>query len=156
SRPTVLDYGCGYGAYAEHLKRHDIEVNFTGYDLVKDSIQMAKEKNPNGNWISALPEGEMWDYVLASGIFNTLAETSREDWESYIFQTLSELHSLSNKAFGCNFLTDYSDKDKMRPDLYYADPAKILSYCLKKFGRTVTLIHDYPLYEFTILVRSTK
>jgi hypothetical protein len=41
----------------------------------------------------------------------------------------------------------------MRPDLYYADPLFLFDYCKTKFSTLVSLIHDYPLYEFTILVR---
>jgi hypothetical protein len=41
----------------------------------------------------------------------------------------------------------------MRDDLYYADPLFFFDYCKTRFSRFVTLIHDYPLYEFTILVR---
>jgi hypothetical protein len=26
-------------------------------------------------------------------------------------------------------------------------------YCMNRFSRAVALIHDYPLYEFTVLVR---
>jgi hypothetical protein len=41
----------------------------------------------------------------------------------------------------------------MRADLYYADPAFYVDQCLSRFSRHVTLLHDYPLYEFTVLVR---
>ena len=40
-----------------------------------------------------------------------------------------------------------------RPNLYYADPAEMLSYCLTRFGRSVALLQDYGLWEFTVLVR---
>jgi hypothetical protein len=41
----------------------------------------------------------------------------------------------------------------MRPDLYYADPRAIFDHCKRTFSRWVALLHDYGLYEFTILVR---
>jgi len=37
--------------------------------------------------------------------------------------------------------------------LYYADPIFLFEHCRRTFSRFVSLIHDYPLYEFTILVR---
>jgi hypothetical protein len=41
----------------------------------------------------------------------------------------------------------------MREDLYYADPARLFDHCKTRFARNVTLLHDYGLYEFTMLVR---
>jgi len=41
----------------------------------------------------------------------------------------------------------------MREDLYYADPCFIFDYCKRNFSRNVALLHDYELYEFTIIVR---
>jgi hypothetical protein len=44
----------------------------------------------------------------------------------------------------------------MRPDLFYADPAEVFEYCRKRYSRSVALLHDYPLYEFCILVRKQR
>jgi hypothetical protein len=61
---------------------------------------------------------------------------------------------LSRRGFAFNVLTKYSDPERMRPDLYYADPLFLFNYCKKSF-KSVALLHDYPLYEFTILVKAT-
>jgi len=50
-------------------------------------------------------------------------------------------------------LTKYSDREYMKEYLYYADPLFIFDYCKRNFSKKVALIHDYELYEFTILVR---
>ena len=59
----------------------------------------------------------------------------------------------SAKGFACNFLTSYADAPMMRGDLFYADPSEVLRHCLGRFGRHAAVLHDYPLYEFTIMVR---
>ena len=41
----------------------------------------------------------------------------------------------------------------MRPDLYYADPCRLFDLCKRRYAKNVALLHDYGLYEFTILVR---
>ena len=41
----------------------------------------------------------------------------------------------------------------MRPDLYYPDPGAVFDRCMRRYSRHVALLHDYGLYEFTILVR---
>jgi hypothetical protein len=63
------------------------------------------------------------------------------------------MNALSRKGFSVNFLTKYSDPERMRPDLYYADPCLIFDYCKTHFSKNVALLHDYNLYDFTVLVR---
>lgn len=48
-------------------------------------------------------------------------------------------------------LTKYSDKEYLRDNLYYGDPMFIFDYC--GTFKNVALLHDYGLYEFTIIVR---
>ena len=50
-------------------------------------------------------------------------------------------------------LTSYSDADKKRDELHYADPCAIFDLCKRKYSRNVALYHDYSLYDFTIVVR---
>ena len=92
-------------------------------------------------------------FTVASGIFNVRGRTSDADWWDYIVRTLDDLAALSSVGFSCNFLTSHSDEDRKRPDLYYADPSELLRFCLDRYPRRVAVIHDYPLYEFTLLVR---
>jgi hypothetical protein len=63
------------------------------------------------------------------------------------------MNSLSRAGFAFNALTKYSDAEFMRPDLYYADPLFLFDHCKCRYSKFVALLHDYPLYEFTILVR---
>ena len=63
------------------------------------------------------------------------------------------MNQKSNKGFAFNCLTSYSDRDKMRNDLYYADPSFLFDYCKKKYSKNVAILHDYDLYEFTVLIR---
>jgi len=41
----------------------------------------------------------------------------------------------------------------MRPDLHYADPCVLFDRCKRRHSPRVALLHDYGLWEFTILVR---
>ena len=66
---------------------------------------------------------------------------------------LDEFNRLSRRGFSSNFLTKYSDAEKMRPDLYYADPLFLFDQCKRNFSRNVALLHDYRLYDFTLVIR---
>ncbi len=66
---------------------------------------------------------------------------------------LEKFNSLCRKGFSCNFLTKYSDANRMRSDLYYADPCFLFDYCKRHFSKNIALLHDYQLYDFTLIVR---
>ena len=74
-------------------------------------------------------------------------------WEAYVFETLRWLWARSRRGLAFNLLTAYSDTDRMRDYLYYPEPVKVFDFCMSNLSRNVALLHDYPLYEFTILVR---
>jgi hypothetical protein len=93
------------------------------------------------------------DYAVASGVLNVKQQAGDAEWASYVREIIADLAALGGRGFGFNALTLYSDADKRRPDLYYADPLELFDHCKRTYSRFVTLLHDYPLYEFTILVR---
>jgi len=153
---SLLDYGCGYGALADYLESKGLEADYYGYDILESAIDTARQVHAKKNRRafftdkSALPA---CDYTVASGIFNFRGEQSFEDWTEYVLGVLHEFNQLSQRGFSSNFLTKYSDADKMRPDLYYADPLFLFDYCKRNFSKNVALLHDYRLYDFTLIVR---
>jgi hypothetical protein len=98
-------------------------------------------------------ELEPTDFTVASGIFNVRLDVPDDEWRAYIEATLETLAGLSLRGFAFNMLTSYSDADKMRPDLYYGDPSSFFDLCKRRYSRDVALLHDYGLYEFTMIVR---
>ena len=76
-----------------------------------------------------------------------------EDWKEYVLGVLDKIDAASRRGFSFNALTRYSDKEYMKDNLYYSDPCFFFDYCKNKFSKQVALLHDYPLYEFSILVR---
>ena len=102
--------------------------------------------------LSSQPDGAA-DYGVASGIFNVRLGRSDAEWRAYLEATLDNLDRTSRLGFSFNCLTSYSDAEKMRDYLYYADPCALFDLCKRRYSRNVALLHDYGLYEFTILVR---
>lgn len=152
---TILDYGCGYGALFDYLKARKRKPLFTGFDSSNKMISQARRSHPEPHikWTSDFADLTKYDYVVASGIFNVRLEYSVEEWSRYVREIIDHFDVLSLKGFSFNALTSYSDKEFMRDDLYYADPCELFDFCKRNFSRWVSLIHDYPLYEFTLLVR---
>jgi cyclopropane fatty-acyl-phospholipid synthase-like methyltransferase len=153
---TINDFGCGYGALVDYLVAGGFPFRYCGFDISVPMIAKAEESHRSTKqtaFVSHEAELSQVDYTVASGVFNVKFDTPTGEWEKYFLNTLEKINSLSSIGFAFNVLTKYSDPEFMRPDLYYADPLFFFDYCKRKFSRFVALLHDYPLYEFTILVR---
>jgi SAM-dependent methyltransferase len=157
ARPLdINDYGCGYGALATFLAEAGQPFDYCGYDAAAEMIAAARQHvgaDARCRFTSDRAAVTARAYTVASGIFNVRGQTPDTDWWDYIVRTIDDLAALSTVAFSCNFLTSHSDRERQRDYLYYSDPARVLEHCLSRFPRRVSIRHDYPLYEFTVLVR---
>jgi SAM-dependent methyltransferase len=153
---TINDLGCGYGALNDFLIKKFEEYSYAGIDVSANMIQVAEQRYKDKFQVRFLLGSEpdkIADYGIASGIFNVRMGRSDDEWLTYLEATLDVLDETSRLGFAFNCLTSYSDKDKMRDYLYYADPCILFDLCKRRYSRNVALLHDYGLYEFTILVR---
>lgn len=155
---SVIDYGCGYGAMFEFLQRRGWQFDYYGVDLIEKMVVAGRAKYenfPNAHFTRDEKELAIADYLVAAGIFNIKLDAPYDDWQKFICKTLRRMNELCSKGFSFNMLTKYSDVDRMaqRPDLFYGDPLFFFDFCKCEFSRNVALLHDYGLYDFTILVR---
>jgi len=137
------------------MKKRFDGFSYTGYDISQAMITEARKlhKQDGAHWATELKKEDPYDFVFASGIFNVKLDSDDKTWEKYMVNTLDTINEHAVKGFSFNVLTRYSDKELMRDNLYYADPAFLFDYCKCNFSRHVALLHDYPLYEFTIVVK---
>jgi SAM-dependent methyltransferase len=153
---SLLDYGSGFGTLYDFLRRLGHQPSYIGYDFVPDMVAQGRQTHPDdpncrfsGDSAALGPV----NYAVASGTFNIRLEVSEADWRDYILRILTQMHELTDKGFAFNLLTSYSDPEYMKSHLYYADPCFFFDYCKRHFSKSVALLHDYGLYDFTILVR---
>lgn len=153
---SVLDLGCGYGAMLEFLRGQGFSGAYRGLDVAPEMVAAAAARYGDDAAASfavgRLSEGAA-DYVLASGIFNVRQRTGEAAWRDYVEATLGDMDRASRRGFAFNCLTSYSDPERMRADLYYGDPSHYFDLCKRRYSREVALLHDYGLWEFTIIVR---
>jgi len=153
---SLNDYGCGYGALVQCMTEKNLKFIYTGFDIATPMIAKAKELYEGRDDCKFFTDEfslTVADYTVASGVFNVRLQVSDQEWEKYVLHTVGTLANLSSKGFAFNMLTKYSDPDRKRTDLYYADPQFMFDYCKRELSRFVSLLHDYPLFEFTILVK---
>ena len=158
---SILDYGCGYGALIEALGELGRPFRYVGFDLSEEMLSRARRLHGEAASESAMScefttneeELEPCDYVVASGVLNVKLDAPLSEWKEYVLETLDALQRLSLRGFAFNALTSYSDPELMRDDLFYADPGWLFDHCKRTYSGQVALLHDYGLYEFTVLVR---
>ncbi|MEA2338262.1 MAG: hypothetical protein QOE82_2269 [Thermoanaerobaculia bacterium] len=153
---TVIDYGCGYGGFLQYLRAKGFDGDYWGYDLCKPMVKAALSEfsgDPHAHFTSERTELPKADYCVASGIFSVKLAADEAAWHDHMIATINEMAALATRGIAFNALTSYSDPDKLRHDLYYADPLQLFDYCKRNLSRRVALLHDYKLYDFTIVVR---
>lgn len=155
---SVNDLGCGTGGFADFLNQRYKSVMYIGYDMLEEMIELARqrhhEQNVSFRKINQASDMEVADFSVASGIFNIRYGMDDQRWKQYILDTIHELYNKSKKGFAFNALTTYSDKEFMKPELFYSDPLMLFDYCKRHFSKNVALLHDYYQYDFTIIVRT--
>ncbi len=152
---SVADIGCGYGALLHYLGQNFENFEYLGCDISAEMIAAAKVGAPaNARFTQGAQPDQISDYCVASGIFNVKLNRSDADWREYVETCVDSLAASSRRGFAFNCLTSYADEDKKRENLYYADPCYWFDRCKRIYSKNVALLHDYDLYEFTIIVRT--
>ena len=154
----LTDYGCGYGALFEFLTQKGWTFTYCGYDMLEKMVVAGREAHrdyPNATFTDDEKTLRPCDYLLAGAIFNNKFKATAAEWRDHVLPELDKMNRLARSGFAFNMLSNYSDPARIaeRPDLYFADPLLYFDYCKRNFSRDVALLHDYGLYDFTILVR---
>ncbi len=146
---TILDVGCGLGDLVAYLDRlTGGSYHYIGIDISERLIadarlrlgQKSREFFLGDIFSLSLPDV---DIAVLSGALSF----KTKGVENYARETMSKMFSLSNEATSLNFLSKYADYELEKNQHYSPDEV----FCwAKKIAAKVNLIHDYPLYEFTV------
>jgi len=153
---SLVDFGCGVGALLGHMRGRGFTGHYHGIDIAPEMIAAASSRwggDPEAVFEIGESPSQVADYAVASGIFNVRLHHDDAAWQAHMLGVLAEMDRSSRLGFAFNCLTSYADADRKRSDLYYADPCFYFDLCKRIYSRHVALLHDYGLYEFTIIVR---
>jgi len=152
---TINDFGCGYGALFKYIQSMPFMQGgrYTGYDICEQMIEVARRHvhDQRATFIQSMLATREADYTLVSGTFNMRVEVPDAEWLEIVKASLSQLWSKTRKGLAFNMLSSYDKQHQ--GDLYYADPCVFFDFCMRQLGANVTLLHDYPLKEWTIFIR---
>lgn len=99
---SLLDYGCGTGAFSELLDDH---VDYVGYDWAEGMIRRARRDHPNRRFQIYEPRGS-FDLVVAVGPFNLPDRWSKER----TWQTLRALWDRTGRALAVSLYAGHDDR----------------------------------------------
>lgn len=153
---TVLDYGSGWGALVKYLQAQNYVFKYIGYDMTPAVIEEAQKTfadDPHCTFTTDEAALQPVPYVVGSGLFNMRMNADEDVWQEHMRRTIERMWELATVGMAFNSLTSYSDPEYMRADLYYPSPTYWFDYCKRNLSRNVALLHDYDLYDFTIIVR---
>jgi SAM-dependent methyltransferase len=156
---SVNDLGCGYAAMFHFLDRLPSArlTLYRGYDISEKMLEAARSSvgsDPRALFVRGAQIAEEADYSFVSGTFNVRLGASDESWTGHILESVRNLAAMSRKGFAFNLLSTYVDWKQ--ENLYYGDPFLFFDFCKREVSPYVSLLHDYPLYEWTILVRKRE
>lgn len=142
---SVLDVGCGIGDMYKFLTEKDIEVDYTGIDIVPEFIETARNKFPSVRFEhqDILDIDESFDYVFASGALSFKVENNHEHYG----RVIQKMYDIANKGVSFNMLDASTHVDN---DTYAAyHPNEIAEYC-STFAERVEIVTDYLPQDFTV------
>jgi len=151
---TVADYGCGYAAMFNFLDERfgSRLLEYHGYDICEGMIEATKAKvtDSRAQFYCSDTVIKPVDYIFISGTYNVKLKSGEDDWREFIHSNLLELWAHSNRGLAFNLFT--TKVDYYESQLFYGDPGEFFNFCLKHLSPNLKLVHDYPLYEWTMLI----
>ena len=149
---SILDVGCGKGDLVTYLRNKNVNFSqYTGIDLAQEMINLCNDKIKDQH--TKFHQGTVFDtpidgidIALLSGSLSYRYESAVADAKA----TLEILFSASTIGVALNFLSKKVDYELDKNQHY--DPSMVLEWALN-LSNNVTLYHDYPLYEFTLVVK---
>jgi SAM-dependent methyltransferase len=127
--------------------------SYIGVDISGAMLAKARERYGHDDRVQFI-EGDILnldlkhagiDFAVESGAFTYRV---KDNWQ-LMYDSLHRMFDIAHKGVAANFMTSYVDYE-LPKNFHYA-PEKVLSFC-KQLTRYVNLIHDYPLYEFTVQI----
>lgn len=149
---SLLDVGCGYGGLLKYLQALKIDVDYSGIDVAENMVRWASENLKAGAFycgdILDYKFDREFDYVVCSGVLTQKLDTPAADMDRFAAKLIRRMFDLCRRGMAFNVMT--TKVNYFANNLYYRNPAEMLSWCISEITRHVRIDHAYPLYEYTV------
>ena len=147
----VLDVGCGLADFYAWLGEQGIKVDYTGYDITPEFIDLAAARFPEAKFevrdIQTQGIPGRFDFIISSQTFNN--RLAHENNLQLMKDVLRICYEACDQGVAVDMMTAYVDFQEER--LFYYQPEEIFRHA-KSLTKRVTLRHDYPAFEFAIFL----
>lgn len=142
---SVLDVGCGDGAFFHYLNEQNIHAQYKGIDVSAKMVQRAQNRYPGIHVCQAdfFDVQDDYDVVVCSGGLSMCSE----DPMDYLLAAIDHLFTMSSSHLVFNLLSSHAPSRSSKFNRY--DPVVVLDACFKKTP-FVTLHHGYLPNDFTV------
>lgn len=151
-KSSILDVGCGYGALADIIKEKQLNLTYTGIDIVGEMIAEAKNRHPSNTFICGdfmKTELAQYDYVICNGILTQKLTTSTLSMNHFANKLIKKMFSVCKQGVAFNIMTTFVNFQK--DNLYYRNPAELMAWCMSELTPHVKIDCAYELwYEYTV------
>lgn len=147
---SVLDLGCGTGAFYPHLVARFPSIRYTGLDVLPEMAAAARRQHPGATFVAGdvLRDGVPgpFDYVLLSAMFNN----ARTDAGDFMPAILRAAFAACTRGLGFNFIsTHVNHRDE---EMAYHDPVEVMRFCVTELSKKVALHHHYERCDVSVFV----
>lgn len=147
---TLLDVGCGLGDLYGFLRGKNIDVSYTGIDILDTMVKEAAVRYPEGDFISGdmfsrdMFENGAYDIVYSSGIFNLNLGNNRD----FLRAALPVFFTVAEKWVVFNLLDP--DHPVQSEKYAYFNPEEVLPW-VSEYSSHICVVRDYVPHDFTII-----
>jgi len=151
---SICDVGSGTGDLHQYLLDRGIAHDYKGIEIVPEMVDYSLNKYPDIEIFNvdllSYQFDRKFDFVVLSGTFNIPGGVLEDQWKDFIFSAIKRMFELCNTGISFNALTTYSTFSAS--ELFYLDPAEVLSYIQSHISRFCYINTAYPLYEVSYSV----
>ena len=150
----ILDVGCGTADLYCYLSQTDRKYDYTGIDLVKESIRKAQKRYPElkkklivGDFLDHEFK-QKFDVVVANGLFHWKGQIDEKVYLEYVQNVIKKMFELSKYGVVFNMITPAPSF--FNPDQFYVRDFHSFFVFLYGLTRQVEISTSYPAWDVNI------
>ena len=129
------------------------ECDYLGVDISEAMIAKAGALHPGLRFAVGERAGRVADYSVASGIFSVRLSTGDDAWLAHILRDARSARRREPARLRLQLPDPLLGSGAHARGPVLRRSRRLFDHCKRALARNVTLLHDYGLYEFTMLVR---
>ena len=151
---SLLDVGCGYGALAEVVDDSQLNITYSGIEIVSEMVDAANKKHPNLKFICGdIIEEDItnFDYIVCNGILTQKLTATTLEMNHFANKLIKKMFKHCKIGIAFNIMSTHVNFQK--DNLYYRNPAELMAWCMSELTPHVKFDCSYGLiYEYTVFL----